>query len=148
MIYDDDNYILMASRCFSGHLEKYHEVYFERDSLLDSLEYIHDKYADSYFQNDMMRAGINEVIEENKAIEEYNCKNLVLAGGVAANSYLRNELKEACDKANIEFSYPRIAYCTDNAAMIGAAAYYAYKKGKTADLTLNAVAVETLYNEE
>ena len=82
-----------------------------------------------------------------KALKEYNATNLVLAGGVAANSYLRQELAEVCKKENINFSYPRISYCTDNAAMIGAAAYYAYKKGITADLTLNAVAVETLYNE-
>ncbi len=66
---------------------------------------------------------------------------------MAANSYLRQKLNEACLEEDINFSYPRIAYCTDNAAMIGAAAYYAYKKGITADLTLNAVAVETLYKE-
>ena len=52
-----------------------------------------------------------------------------------------------CEENNINFCYPRIAYCTDNAAMIGAAAYYAYKKGLRADLTLNAVAVESFYNE-
>ena len=83
-----------------------------------------------------------------KALKEYNCHNLVLAGGVAANSYLRSELEKKCQENNISFSYPRITYCTDNAAMIGAAAYYAYKKGYKADLTLNAVAVETLYNEK
>jgi N6-L-threonylcarbamoyladenine synthase len=72
---------------------------------------------------------------------------LVLAGGVAANSYLRSELTKACADAGVAFSYPRISYCTDNGAMVGAAAYYAYKKGITADLTLNAVAVESFYNE-
>ena len=83
-----------------------------------------------------------------RALKEYNCHNLVLAGGVAANSYLRQELKELCQRENINFSYPRISYCTDNAAMIGAAAYYAFQKGIIADLTLNAVAVETLYNQK
>ena len=82
------------------------------------------------------------------ALKEYNCHNLILAGGVAANSYLRQELTALCQKENINFSYPRISYCTDNAAMIGAAAYYAYQKGITADLTLNAVAVEPLYNQK
>ena len=82
-----------------------------------------------------------------KAVKEYNANNLVLAGGVAANSYLRERLTTECNKNNINFSYPPIKYCTDNAAMIGAAAYYAYQKGILADLTLNAVAVDTLYNE-
>ena len=83
-----------------------------------------------------------------RAVSEYNVKNLVLAGGVAANSYLRSRLEKECNNHNINFSYPRISYCTDNAAMIGSAAYYAYQKGKLADLTLNAVAVDPLYNEK
>lgn len=83
-----------------------------------------------------------------RACKEYNVKNLVLAGGVAANSYLRERLENECLVNNISFGYPKIKYCTDNAAMIGAAAYYAYKKGKIADLTLNAMAVDALYNEE
>ena len=83
-----------------------------------------------------------------RATREYDVKNLVLAGGVAANSYLRNKLESECKKNNINFGYPRISYCTDNAAMIGSAAYYAYRKGKLGDLTLNAMAVDNLYNEE
>ena len=82
-----------------------------------------------------------------RAILEYDVKNLVLAGGVAANSYLRERLNDECNKHEINFSYPRIKYCTDNAAMIGSAAYYAYKKGITANLDLNAVAVDSLYNK-
>lgn len=83
-----------------------------------------------------------------RAVEEYNVNNLVLAGGVAANSYLRSRLEKECYDKKINFHYPDIKYCTDNAAMIGSAAYYAYKKGKIGDLTLNAMAVDTLYNEE
>ena len=80
-----------------------------------------------------------------KAMKEYNVKNLVLAGGVAANSYLREELTKECQKLGYNFSYPRMKYCTDNAAMIGAAAYFAYQKGIIADLTLNAKATDSLY---
>ncbi len=97
------------------------------------------------FQNRVVKVIVKKTM---RALKEYHCNNLVLAGGVAANSYLRQELQEVCLKEGVNFSYPRISYCTDNAAMIGAAAYYAYQKGITADLTLNAVAVETLYNEE
>lgn len=79
------------------------------------------------------------------ALKEYNVKNLILAGGVSANTGLRESLEEACQKEKINLSVPRISYCTDNAAMIGAAAYYAYKKGIIADQTLTSMATDTLY---
>ena len=82
-----------------------------------------------------------------KAIAEYNVKNLVIAGGVAANNGLRSKMVELIKDKNIKLSIPRIKYCTDNAAMIGAAAYYAYKKGIVADLYLNAKATDSLYND-
>jgi len=80
-----------------------------------------------------------------RAIREYKVKNLVMAGGVAANSGLRESIKKVCEEENISFNVPRIKYCTDNGAMIGAAAYYAYKNGIIADLKLNAMATDTLY---
>lgn len=80
-----------------------------------------------------------------KALKEYNVNNLIVAGGVSANKGLRETLKRECEKENIHFSVPRISYCTDNAAMIGAAAYFAYNKGITADQTLTALATDTLY---
>jgi len=97
------------------------------------------------FQNRVVQVIVKKTM---RALKEYNCTNLVLAGGVAANSYLRQKLSEACIKEGINFGYPRITYCTDNAAMIGAAAYYAYQKGITAPLTLNAASVLPLYNEQ
>ena len=64
---------------------------------------------------------------------------IVLAGGVAANSRLREMLKAECDKNGIELYYPSPVLCTDNAAMIGCAAYYKYKAGMRDDLTLDAM---------
>ena len=73
-----------------------------------------------------------------KALKDKNVKRLIIAGGVAANSGIRESLLEECTKEGIDCSYPELKYCTDNAAMIGAAAYFAYKKGITADSSLNA----------
>jgi tRNA A37 threonylcarbamoyltransferase TsaD len=63
---------------------------------------------------------------------------LVLAGGVAANSLLRKMLKEECDKKGVELFYPSPVLCTDNAAMIGCAAYYKYQAGMVDDFYLDA----------
>lgn len=64
---------------------------------------------------------------------------IVLAGGVAANSMLREMLKKECDKKGIKLYYPSPILCTDNAAMIGCAAYYKYMAGERDDLTLDAI---------
>ena len=65
-------------------------------------------------------------------------KNVIVAGGVSANNYLREEIKKSCDKYEANLSIPKLLYCTDNAAMIGAAAYPLYLKGDFADYSLNA----------
>ena len=79
-----------------------------------------------------------------RALKDYKVKNLIIAGGVAANQGLKEELTKECQKNHINLTIPEIKYCTDNAAMIGAAGYYAYKLGRRADLSLNAKASEKL----
>lgn len=73
------------------------------------------------------------------AAKEYNIDKLAIAGGVASNSVLRTTIESACQKENIKFYYPSPIFCTDNAAMIGVAAYYEFLKGVRHGLDLNAV---------
>ena len=79
-----------------------------------------------------------------KALKKYNVDNLIIAGGVSANKGLRDEFKKLCDENNINLSIPDLKYCTDNAAMIGAAGYYAYKLSRIANLDLNSKANDEL----
>ena len=79
-----------------------------------------------------------------KALKEYDVHNLIVAGGVAANKGLRAKLISECEKCGVDLTLPEIKYCTDNAAMIGAAGYYAYQKGRRASFDLNAKANEEL----
>lgn len=74
-----------------------------------------------------------------KAVEMYHMDKFAIAGGVAANSGLREAMKAACEKKGIQFSYPSPIFCTDNAAMIGVAAYYEYLAGTRHGLDLNAI---------
>ena len=72
------------------------------------------------------------------AINKYNIERMIVAGGVTANKYLRSEMEKLASKYNIDLTVPPIKYCTDNAAMIGCAAYPLYLKKDFADFTLNA----------
>lgn len=73
-----------------------------------------------------------------QALRDKNVKNLIIAGGVAANSGIRAGLIKMCDENEIEYSFPHLKYCTDNATMIGAAAYFLRDKA-TKELNINAV---------
>lgn len=73
------------------------------------------------------------------AVKKYEFDTFAIAGGVASNSHLREALEEACAKNGIQFYHPSPIYCTDNAAMIGVAAYYEYIKGVRHGYDLNAV---------
>ena len=79
-----------------------------------------------------------------RALKEYHVKNLIIAGGVAANKVLRESITQMCEEENIKLNIPALSYCTDNATMIATAGFYAYKKGRSADLTLNAKANDIL----
>lgn len=61
-----------------------------------------------------------------KAAKEYNVKQIVVAGGVAANQGLRSSLKAAAEENDIKLTFPKMVYCTDNAAMIAVAGYFKY----------------------
>lgn len=78
------------------------------------------------------------------ALKEYNVKNLILAGGVAANKGIRNKFQELCEENKINYTFPSIKYATDNAAMIASSGYYAFKLGRRADLTLNPLSTNEL----
>ena len=84
---------------------------------------------------------VAEILIENtkKAIKETGITKIALAGGVSANSYIREEFSKLQDEKDIEVYYPELKLCTDNAAMIASAGYYNFIKGNTSDLTLNAV---------
>lgn len=86
------------------------------------------------------KAVVDTLVEKAvKAAKEYHMDKLAIAGGVASNSALRGAMENACKKEGIQFYYPSPIFCTDNAAMIGVAAYYEYQKGTRHGLDLNAV---------
>lgn len=82
-----------------------------------------------------------DMLENNilKAINETKVKKIVLAGGVSANSYIRERLDKLAEKENLKMYYPELKLCTDNAAMIASSGYYHFIKGEQSDLSLNAV---------
>ena len=100
--------------------------------------------GESYSQADVaasFQKAVTDVLVANAmhAVEEYQVDKLAIAGGVASNSALREAMKTACEAKGVEFYYPSPIYCTDNAAMIGVAAYYEYLSGTRHGWDLNAV---------
>jgi len=80
-----------------------------------------------------------------RALKKYNVKNLIIAGGVSANSGIRNRFTELCKNNNVNLTIPNIKYCTDNATMIAAAGYFAYKNNIISNIDLKATATTNLY---
>ena len=93
------------------------------------------------FQNTAVKSIVNKV---RKAVIEKDIKNVIVAGGVAANSGLKQAMTELSEELGFNLSIPPIVYCTDNGAMIAAAGYYAYKLGRRADLSLNSKSQDRL----
>lgn len=87
------------------------------------------------------QASVVDVLVEKaiRAAKEKSAKQLLLAGGVAANKGLRAELETAAKEAGIRLVVPPLALCGDNAGMIGVAGHYAYVRGKSDTLAMNAV---------
>ena len=114
------------------------------------------KMTNSTFKNEDLAASFQQAVSDVllfktiKACNELNIKKLALAGGVSANSFLRESMEKACEENNIEIFIPPLNLCTDNAAMIASAAYFEYIKQNFANLTLNAYPSlklgESLYN--
>ncbi|MBO7310778.1 MAG: tRNA (adenosine(37)-N6)-threonylcarbamoyltransferase complex transferase subunit TsaD, partial [Clostridia bacterium] len=77
-----------------------------------------------------------------KAIDCTGTKTLVLAGGVAANSHIRNALDALCKRKNVEFCRPSLSLCSDNAAMVAMAGYFEYAAGNFSNTSLNASALD------
>lgn len=88
------------------------------------------------FQRAVIDVLVNNAVH---AAKKYNMDKLAIAGGVASNESLRAAIKSACEDSNIKLYSPSPIYCTDNAAMIGVAAYYEYINGVRHGLDLNAV---------
>ncbi len=94
---------------------------------------------------------IDEIIRKTKIaidIHKNDIKEVIVAGGVSANGYLRGKMEELCKKENVELSIPPLKYCTDNATMIACAAYPQYKNKDFADLDLDAKSQEYFFKED
>jgi putative glycoprotease GCP len=86
------------------------------------------------------KAVVDVLVEHSmQAIENFGVKQFAIAGGVASNSTLRMAMENACKERGVQFYCPEPIFCTDNAAMIGVAAYYEYLAGTRHSWDLNAV---------
>jgi N6-L-threonylcarbamoyladenine synthase len=141
------------SKAGNGSAVEFKRVYLEKDSFDFSfsgiktgvINYMHTKTQNheeinkadvaASFQLAVVEVIVNKAI---RAAKKMNRKNVVLAGGVAANSKLRMLLSEECEKEGLTLYKPSNILCTDNAAMIACAAYYEYKAGHIDDMYLDA----------
>ena len=107
---------------------------------LNSCEMKGEEFSRADVAASFQKAVIDVLVEHGMdAIERYQLDKFAIAGGVASNSHLREAFSRACEEKNVKFYVPTPILCTDNAAMIGAAAYSEYIKGHRAGWDLNAV---------
>lgn len=102
------------------------------------------KEGDNININDLCASfeeAVTDILTQNslKAMKELGVNKIAIAGGVSANSYLRNKMQELGEKEGFKVYYPELVLCTDNAAMIASAGYYNYMAGKCSPWNLNAV---------
>ena len=110
------------------------------------INYIHkmEQNGEEYNKADVaasFQEAVTDVLCEHtiEAAKSQGSKIITIAGGVASNSRLREKMVQTAGAEGIDVLYPPPVLCTDNAAMIACAGYFAYEKGERADLTLNAV---------
>lgn len=110
-------------------------LYFLRDRLKEDPDFIEKHKAD-------LCASIQKTIvsfllkKAERAALDHHVRQVAIAGGVSANSFLRSELQRICQKHHWQAFLPPFQFCTDNAAMVGIAAYFKYLKGDFADISL------------
>ncbi|MDD2978953.1 MAG: tRNA (adenosine(37)-N6)-threonylcarbamoyltransferase complex transferase subunit TsaD [Hespellia sp.] len=107
---------------------------------INGCEMKHIEYNRADVAASFQKAVIDVLVENAmKAVKQYDMAKLAIAGGVASNSSLREAMKRACEEHGVQFYHPSPIFCTDNAAMIGVAAYYEYLAGTRHGWDLNAV---------
>jgi N6-L-threonylcarbamoyladenine synthase len=104
-------------------------------------EKMQNKEINLYNISASFQKAVVDILVENtlKASELKGCNKICLAGGVAANSMLRSAFMKKANKKKLDLIYPSLELCTDNAAMIGCAAYYEYLDNNIKDMSLNAI---------
>lgn len=132
------------------HVDNYDLSYSGLKSSVINLVHNETQRGNEIRKNDLactfQEIAIKQLVDKTKkALQDYDIKNLIVAGGVSANKYLRSELTKLCNELNVNLSIPEFKYCTDNAAMIGAAAYPLFKAKKFADYSLNASSSDNLF---
>ncbi len=113
-------------------------LYFINDNLKQNKDFITNNLEDicASYQKHLVNTLLNQV---KKLIVDNGYKNIAIAGGVSANSCLRNEFKNLENEFNIKTFVPKFEYCTDNAAMIGIVAYFKYLNNNFANLNFTPI---------